>query len=167
MKTYQKLLFLALIYQSMPSALVAQAKKSEKSVNPDKPFLFQRLPARFECSASSLKQVFSTRVNDLVQIPLGGNAVFAGIVNAVVQVDANVTSVNIFSSNFPGTMLSLSLVKQPDGSAKMTGMFLNPKNGDMLMLEQDKEKYFIRKELSKFVMTECPLPSQVKTTATL
>jgi hypothetical protein len=167
MKTIQKLLFLALIYLSMPSALVAQARRPEKSVTPDKPFIFSRLPARFECSATSLKQLFHAQLNDQVQLSLSANTVFAGVVNARVEVDANTMSVNILSSNFPGTLLTISLMKQSDGSEKMTGMFLNPQNGDMLMLEQDKDKYVIRKQLSKFVMTECPLPEQKKGNATL
>jgi hypothetical protein len=161
MKTIRKLLFLALIYQCAPSALVAQANRPVKSVIPEKPMLFNRLPQKFECTAASLRKLFSSQVNDFVRLPLVNADFFAGTVSTRVQVDSNVTSINILSSNFPGTMLNVSLMKQADGTEKITGMFLNPRNGDMMMIEKENDHYFIRKALSKFVMTECPLPEDV------
>ena len=162
MKTMQKLLFLALIYQALPSLLVAQPVKPGKSVTPDKPLIFSRLPDKFEYSASLLRQLFNAEVNDNINIPFPGNNSFKGIVNAKIQRDANVLSVNVFSSNFPGTLLNISLITMADKTEKMIGSFINPRNGDVLMIEQEKDHYYIRKDLQKFVMTECPLPGMIE-----
>lgn len=162
MKTIQKLLFLALIYQFMPSLLAAQPVKPGKSLTPDKPLIFSRFPEKFEYSASVLRQLFAAGVNDNISIPLPGNNSFKGVVNTKIQQDANVLSINVFSSNFPGTLLNISLITLPDKTEKMIGSFINPRNGDVLMIEQEKGHYYIRKDLQKFVMTECPLPGMIE-----
>jgi hypothetical protein len=162
MKTLQKLLFLGLIYQALPFASFAQPGTLLKSVTPDKPFLFARIPEKFECDARVLRQLFSAEVNDNISFSLPGNQFFKGTVNAKVQRDENVLSVNIFSTNYPGTLLSISLVKETGKSEKMLGRFLNPRNGDVLLIEQENDRYFITKDLQKFVMTECPLPEAVQ-----
>jgi hypothetical protein len=162
MKTIQKLMFLVLFYQLMPSLLVAQATRPEKSANPDKPFIFSALPERFECATAALKQVFSAQLNDAISIPLPGNRFFKGVVKARVQRDANVLSVNVHSTNFPGAMLNLSLIIQPDKTEKIIGRVLNPQKGDALVIERVNDRYFISKDLQKFVMTDCPLPEMVQ-----
>ena len=162
MKTLQKLLFLALIYQVMPVLLAAQPVNPRKSLTPDKPLIFSRLPDKFEYSTSVLRALFDAGINDNICIPLPGNNFFKGVVNAKIQQDANVLSVNVFSSNFPGTLLNISLITMADKTEKMIGSFINPRNGDVLMIEHEKGHYYIRKDLQKFVMTECPLPGMVE-----
>jgi len=159
MKTLQKLLFLVLIYQSIPALVKAQAGIPLKSQNPDKSFSFAGLPDRFECSYSAVRQLFAAGVNDEISLPLTRNLRFNGIVATKIQRDSNVLSVNIFSSNFPGTFLNISLVRNADNSEKIIGRFLNPKNGDVMLIEQEKNLFYITKDLQKYVLTECPLPS--------
>jgi hypothetical protein len=158
MKILQKLLFLGLMYQLSPSMLVAQSRTSLKQLTPEKPFLFARFPENFQCDEKSLHKLFNAEVDDQITFPLPGNQAFRGIVSTKVQRAPNVLSVNILSSNFPGTLLNLSLITQSDKSEKIIGRFLNPKNGDVLVIEQHEKKYYITRDLQKFVMSECPLP---------
>ena len=158
MKTLQKLLFLVLIYQSIPALVSAQAAIPLKSQNPEKPFNFAGLPDRFECSYSALRQLFVAEINDEITLQLTRNLSFHGIVATKLQRDANVLSVNIFSSNFPGTLLNISLIRNANQTEKIIGRFINPKKGDVLLIEQEKNRFYITKDLQKFVMSDCPLP---------
>lgn len=158
MKTIQKLLFLVLILQSASFSLSAQTVAPVKSLTPEKPLIFSALPEKFECSASVIRQLFGASVNDQVSISLTGNITFRGTVSARVQRDPNVMSVNVLSSNFPGTLLNISLITNPDKSEKMIGRFLNPRNGDVLVIDHHNDRLVITKDAQKFVLAECPLP---------
>ncbi|HTE28254.1 hypothetical protein [Flavitalea sp.] len=167
MKTIQKLLFLVLISQSVPFLLSAQTGPSVKSLNPEKPMIFSGLPERFECSVIALRQLFAASINDEISFSLTRNVTFRGTVAARVQRDPNVLSVNVLSSNFPGTLLNISLITNADKSEKIIGRFLNPRNGDVLVIEQQNDRLYITKDLQKFVMTECPLPGMVEGSGSL
>src|SRR6478735_1456938 len=108
MKTIQKLLFLVLISMSVPCLLSAQTGPSAKSINPEKPMIFSGLPERFECNKTVLQQVFAASLNDEISIPLTRGVTFRGSVAARVQRNPNVLSINVLSSNFPGTLLNIS-----------------------------------------------------------
>ncbi|RYY26996.1 MAG: hypothetical protein EOO04_09985 [Chitinophagaceae bacterium] len=162
MKTIQKLLFLVLISQSIPFLLSAQRGPSTKSLNPEKPMIFSGLPERFECNTAVLRQLFTTSLNDEISFELTRNVNFRGKIAARVQRDANVLSINILSSNFPGTLLNISLITNADKTERIIGRFINPRNGDVLMIDQENNRLFITKDLQKFVMTECPLPDMVE-----
>jgi hypothetical protein len=164
MKTVQKHWFLVLILSSASFLLSAQTGAPVKSLNPEKPMIFSGLPDRFECSATALRQLFTASLNDEISISLSRNLSFRGTIAARVQRDPNVLSVNVLSSNFPGTLLNISLITNPDKTEKIIGRFLNPRNGDVLVIEQQNERLFITKDLQKFVMTECPLPGFVEGT---
>jgi hypothetical protein len=158
MKTLQKLLFLVVISQSMPFLLTAQAAIPVKSTNPEKPMIFSGLPEKFDFAASTLKQLFTLSIKESVAIPLSHNIVFKGTVVAKVQRNENVLSVNILSTNFPGTLLNISLIHQPNQPERIIGRFMNPASGDVLLIEQENDRFYITKDLQKFVMTDCPLP---------
>ena len=162
MKTVQKLLFLVLISQSIPFVLTAQASIPVKSTNPEKPMIFSGLPERFEFSASVLRHLFTLPLNEDISVSLSRNFVFKGTVAAKVQRNVNVLSVNILSTNFPGTLLNLSLIRQPGQSEKIIGRFLNPRSGDVLIIEQQNDRFYITRDLQKFVMTDCPLPQMAE-----
>ena len=158
MKTLQKLLFLVLISQVVPSLLNAQASIPVKSTNPEKPMIFSGLPEKSELGASALKQLFTLPLQENISISLSRTIIFKGTVVTKVQRDENVLSINILSTNFPGTLLNLSLIRLPNQSEKIIGRFLNPATGDVLVIEQQNERFYITKDLQKFVMAECPLP---------
>ena len=162
MKTIQKLLFLVLISLAVPYLLTAQTGPPLKSLNPEKTKIFTGLPERFECSTTALRQLFSASPNDEISISLTRNVTFKGAIATRVQRDPNVLSVNVFSSNFPGTLLNISLITNADKSEKIIGRFLNPRSGDVLVIEQQNDRLYIIKDLQKFVMSECPLPGMVE-----
>ncbi|MET0244562.1 MAG: hypothetical protein ABW174_13880 [Flavitalea sp.] len=167
MKTFHRLLLIAIIYQFMPSALVAQPGRPTKSSTPEsKPFIFSRLPEKFELSTRTLKNIFNLNLNDEIDLPLPGGNAFRGTVSSKVQRDENVLSVNIMSSNFPGTLLNISLITHPDKTEKMIGRFLNPRSGDVMLIEKENERYVVTKDLQKYVMAECPLPPAPGTSST-
>lgn len=167
MKTIHRLLLIAVIYQILPSDLVAQPGRPSKSTTPElKPFIFSRLPEKFELSERTLKGLFNLNQKDEVNLPLPGGNAFRGEVTSKVQRDGNVLSLNVISSNYPGTLLNISLITNPDRSEKMIGRFLNPRSGDVMVIEQENERYVITKDLQKYVMAECPLPPAPGTSST-
>ena len=161
MKTIRKLLFLVVLHQCATSALVAQIGIPQKSTAPDKAFLFTRFPQKFECSYTALAKLFNAEENEEVSIPLTSGNSFKGTVITKIQQDENVSTINVLSSNYAGAMLSLSLINQPGSKPEIIGRILNPRNSDVLVIQRSGDKYFVTKELAKFVMADCPLPEHI------
>jgi hypothetical protein len=160
MKNVQKLLFLVLLYQLMPFLLAAQPLVATKSLTPDKPHIFTRLPSKFECSLTNLKKLFAAELGQKVSLPFHGSTVFNGTVTAKLQTEPGVVKLNVMSSNFPGAMLNMSLIIQPDKSEQIIGRIINPKNGDVLLISEENKRYYFIKDLKTFVMADCPLPDE-------
>ncbi len=161
MKTIRKLLFLVILHQFTSPVLMAQRGIPLKSSSPEKSFLFTKLPQKFECSYSALAKLFEASENDDVVVPLTSGNSFKGTVITKRRQDENVSTINILSSNYAGAMLSLSMISQAGIKPEFIGRILNPNNGDVLMIQRDGEKYFVTKELAKFVMVDCPLPGSI------
>jgi len=122
------------------------------SVQPDKPLVFSQFPDKSECNIASLKNVFSSRSNDNISIELG-KFVFTGQIIEKVQTP-QVLSMNIRSTNLSGAIFSISIITLPDNKQKFTGQIINPQAGDVLVLTEENNRYFLQKKPLKFFMTD-------------
>jgi hypothetical protein len=134
-------------------ATVANAQRPVSEQLPDKPLQFSQFPDKSECNVASLKNIFSSRSNDNISLQLG-KFQFTGQVIEKVQQSPQVLSMNIRSSNFSGAIFNISIITMPDNSQKLTGQIINPKSGDVLVLTEVNNRYFLEKKLLKFFMTD-------------
>ena len=132
---------------------ILSAQPPVKQQIPDKPLQFSRLPEKFECDFTVLKTVSSSRTEDQVTLQFG-KFTFTGQVAERVQKSAYVESVNIRSTNYPGALFNISIHNQPGQPQRITGRIINPQSGDVLVLVEENNRYYLQKVPQKFFMTE-------------
>ena len=133
--------------------VAAQDPSLVKQQIPDKPMLFAALPEKFECTLPELEKASASRTDDKVSLQFG-KFVFNGKVIARVQRSENVQSINIRSTNYPGALFNISITTQADNSKTISGRIIHPQSGDVLILTEENNRYFMRKQPQKFFMTE-------------
>jgi hypothetical protein len=131
----------------------AQRPVAVKQHLPDKPLQFSSLPDKFECSLPILEKAASSRAAEKVSLQFG-KFVFTGDVMERVQQSPDVVSINIRSTNFPGALFNISVQTQPDNTQVIRGCVINPQSGDVLILTQENNRYYLQKQSQKFFMTE-------------
>lgn len=135
------------------SVAAAQEPPFVKQQIPDKPLLFSALPEKFECSLPELEKLSNSRTSSDISLRFG-KVSFTGEVVARVQRSANVESINIRLTNFPGALFNLSITTQADNSKKISGRIIHPQSGDVLVLTEENNRYYLHKQPQKFFMTE-------------
>ena len=131
----------------------AQEPTLVKQHIPDKPLLFAALPDKFECTLPELEKASASRTSDKVSLKFG-KFIFDGEIIARVQRSANVESINIRSTNYPGALFNISIITEADNSKKISGRIIHPQSGDVLILTEENNRYYLRKQQQKFFMTE-------------
>jgi hypothetical protein len=143
-----------LVCMLQTSSLLAQDPIPVKQQLPNKPLIFSQIPERSECSFLLWEQLQTWSVGKAIQLPLTDKAIFSGTVTEKVQRAANIQSLNIKLSNYPGTLLNLTLVSEPNQPVQISGRFINPNSGDVLLLMYENNKYVLKKQQQQFFMTE-------------
>lgn len=121
---------------------------------PERPLVFRSLPEKLECRPGDLQQLFTGNKTDRVALSAFGTGLFAGQVMARAQNAPGVESVNIRLTNYPGSILHLSSITQPDHTTVLRGMIVNPRGGDILVLTEENGHYFFQKKARQFFMVE-------------
>jgi hypothetical protein len=135
------------------SAVNAQLPVSVKQQPADKPLQFSHLPEKFECGLSELQRAASFRTTENITFRFG-KLTFTGQVVDKIQRSANVMSMNIRSTNFAGALFNISIITQPDNTQKISGRIVNPHSGDVLILTEENNRYYLQKQSQKLFMTE-------------
>ena len=58
------------------------------------------------------------------------------------------------AASYVSTMSLLPIITLPDHSQKFTGQIINPQAGDVLVLTEENNRYFLQKKSLKFFMTD-------------
>jgi hypothetical protein len=132
---------------------LAQDPTHVKQHIPDKPLLFAALPDKFECTLPELEKASASRTTEKISLQFG-KFVFTGEVTARVQRSENVQSINIRSTNYPGALFNISFPPVADNTKKISGRIIHPQSGDVLILSEENNRYFLRKQQQKYFMTE-------------
>lgn len=143
-----------LVCMLQTSSLFAQDPIPVKQQLPNKPLIFTQIPERSVCNIQSWEQLQSWSVGKAIELSLTDKAIFTGTVTEKVQRAANIQSLNIKLSNYPGTLLNLTLVSEPNQPVKISGRIINPNSGDVLLLLYEDNKYVLQKQQQQFFMTE-------------
>ncbi len=144
-------LLAACILLTHPST--AQEPFPVKQHLPRKPLMFSGFPEKSACSLAALQKIFSSRIAEHVTIQLQ-NQLFAGEVIEKVQRSPVLLSINIRSTNFPGALFNISMVTLPGKRTTITGRIINPQSGDVLLLSEENNQYYLLKQPQQFFMTE-------------
>jgi hypothetical protein len=120
----------------------------------NKPLVFSRLPERSACNSAELQKVFYNKKTDSISLKLSAQLTFEGEVIEKVQHTPGSLSINVRSVNYPGSILNITFTSRPGKSPKITGRIFNPQSGDVLLLTEEKDQYFLLKQPQQFFMTE-------------
>jgi|GEM_PF-3540247 len=131
----------------------AQLLPSPDKLLPEKALLFAKLPEQFIVSNLWIEKLFAGPDSGAVKILLAANNYFEGVVTAKVQVNANVTNINIKSTNYDGAMLSLSKITR-ELTTKYIGRIISIHYGDVFLLTQEDNTLYFRKKKQSVVITE-------------
>ena len=116
-----------------------------------KPTLFTTLPDKIPVDISELKSLFSNtaakgkEVNvRFIDKKLPG---FNGkIISATSKYNNTIRSVVVNSTRFNGATLTLSLSTTTDGTVRYSGRIVSFKHGDLYVLENQNDQYFLIKK---------------------
>ena len=142
---------LAACLVASPCIFAQQAVSKPTDFN--KPVFFSQLPKKIECTLPALQKLPGARVADNVLLQMG-DVQFAGQVVEKVQHTADLLSMNIRSSNFPGAFCTISVITEADHSQKMVGRIVNLQSDEVLVLTEENNQYFWVKQPRQFLLTE-------------
>jgi hypothetical protein len=134
-----------------------QAQEPEKVISGKKetrPSLFTSLPDSFDVDKSQLQKIFSANVNDQVSLQLSKQFKIEGTIVGKNQHTPGSLSINVRLSNYKNALLNITLRLMADNSTRMQGRILHPRYNDILTIDKDKDRYFIKKSSSQLYMPE-------------
>lgn len=129
----------------------AQAPVPVRQSIPDKPLLFSQFPEKSYCEEHELLQVFQAVLPSNVNITLQGGQILRGVVVDKVERNTGRTSINIKLVDYRNALLNLTLQHT---TKKINGRVVHPGSGDVLIVAEENGRYFLKKQLQKFFMTE-------------
>jgi hypothetical protein len=130
------------------------AQNNKVPVNqPDynKPSLFAGMPDQIRIDVSELENLLTQQpeTGKNVAVTFADKAVpsFNGKIESVASKYNNtIKTLIIRSSNFSGATLTLSSSTLPDGTVRYSGRIISFKHGDLYVLEQQNQQYFLIKK---------------------
>jgi hypothetical protein len=134
-------------------SISAQQPVTQKPVLNKATFSLTQLPHKLECNFPALQRLSATRKLENVTLPLG-NFEFTGQVVDKVQRSSGVVSMNIRSTNFPGSLFTVSVITEADHTQKLVGRIFNPNSNEVLILTEENNRYFLVKQPRELSMTE-------------
>ncbi len=132
----------------------AAAQKSTKSLpisqyDFNKPKLFKELPDRIKVPLKNFDDVFAFEVGKTVELPFDSNFQFDGtVVSKAEDVEANVKSIVIKSTNKAGATLALSRIINADNTITYRGRIMSFQHADAYEIANENGLYyFVKKDL--------------------
>ncbi|MBV4356515.1 hypothetical protein [Pinibacter aurantiacus] len=134
-----------------------QRKIAENTTSPQ-PLLFKNLQTKTNCSLSVIDKSFNYNKGRQIILNIDSNLTIAGEVLEKSQPDPQVETINVRCTNYNNALLTLSRIKQENGSVSYTGIMHNRASGDVLLLVNENGRYFFKKQQRSLVIADCPLP---------
>jgi len=121
---------------------------------PNKPLLFARLPEQCSISTVAIQKIFGGTSGGFIKIPAEGYGYFEGYIIEKVWKSSAVININIKLTNYDGALFTISRIKGKDEKESFTGRIVHRNYDDVLLLVQDNEKLYLKKEKQSFILTE-------------
>jgi|GEM_PF-584503 len=122
------------------------------------PLLFKNLQAKTNCPLSVIDKSFNYNKGRQIILNIDSNLTLTGEVLEKSQPDPQVETINVRCTNYNNALLTLSRIKQENGSVSYTGILHNRTSGDVLLLVNENGRYFFKKQQRSLVIADCPLP---------
>lgn len=120
-----------------------------------KPKLFQDLPERIPIQVSSLQNLLVFPIGQTINVQLANNFPLQGhIVSSANKYNNSIQSVVIMLTNRIGASLSLSKIKDSDGTVKYTGRIISMQHGDAFEISFENGQYFLVKKAFNDMINE-------------
>ena len=132
---------------------IAQVEPPLHQQVPDKPLLFSSLPNKFECNILQLQTLFAGNITSRTNLKLSSEFHPQAIISGLFKKTASLTSINIKLPEYDDALFTISLVNDEHGN-RYVGRILNSRYGDVLLLQQEKNKYYFVKQQQRFIMVE-------------
>ena len=143
---------LALLCHALYVSLSAQPPV--RQVLPNKPLLFNQLPEKLTIATTQLEQLFTAEALQRVKIPLGTGNYLSGIVKEKTVRNKQVVNITIECTNFDGALLTVSRITGMGTAVTYLGRVVNIRYGDVLLLTEHNNQYFLVKEKQSLVIVE-------------
>lgn len=121
-----------------------------------KPAQFAAYPESISLSETQLSSLFTQPVNAAITLNLAGGFTFKGVVQSVDQPFAYQQSLIIRSTNFPGSVFSLSKITEATTGARYVGRILSFQHSDLFELQYENGACMLRKRQFDHVIQTCP-----------
>lgn len=119
-----------------------------------KPAQFAAYATRLNCTEAQLAALLSLPENSTVSLTLAGGFEFRGIVQSSVQKYANLKTAIIRSTNFPGSVFSLSKRSDAVSGEQYVGRIMSVQHSDVYELQFENGQYvFEKKKFDNLVHT--------------
>jgi hypothetical protein len=127
-------------------ALICVGGGATAQTVPAKPAQFAAYSNRINCMEAQLATLMSLPENSPVVLTLAGGFEFRGIVQSSVQKYSNLKTAIIRSTNFPGSVFSLSFRSEPASQGQYIGRILSFQHSDVYELMQENGLYIFEKK---------------------
>ena len=115
--------------------------------NYSKPKLFQDLPERIPIQVSLLQSLLAFTMGQTINVQLANNFPLQGhIVSSANKYNNGVQSVVITLTNRVGATLSITKIKDTDGTVKYTGRIISMQHGDAFEISSENGQYYLIKK---------------------
>lgn len=116
--------------------------------------LFTNLPQKSNINSTWIERVFASPVNASISFPLSAREVFKGVVLEKVRKNEHVETINVRSSNYAGSLLTISKIVRDDRAVSYIGRIISMNHSDALVLKQENGQLYFNKEKQSHVVVE-------------
>ena len=143
---YLKTGILCLLTFSICAFVSAQKVITQNQPATLKPQLFKEIPNRLPVVASKLSPLLTLRKGQPASISLSDKFIFRGtVVSSVSKYNDAIQSTVIKSTDYPGATLTISRIKNSDGSVAYRGRIISFQHGDCFELKNENGQYILIK----------------------
>jgi hypothetical protein len=119
-----------------------------------KPLLFTDLPSTFNISQLTIEKIFAGPATGNIKLAIDNGRTIEGVIVEKLQRSAAVTTVNIKLPQYQQALLTISRITGTDKRLAYTGRVVHINYGDVLILKQEAEKLYFKKEKQSLFLVE-------------
>jgi len=147
------LLFILSFYLTLHS-LQSTAQLPVNQSRVKKPLLFSQVNYQVEIPSSLIEQIFLLKSADTFRLTIGNIQLVGEVIERVVSVPNASTSVNIRINNFKNALFNIILITSKNNVQSIRGRIIHPNYADVLVLEPDNGRYYLRKIEQRLLLAE-------------
>jgi hypothetical protein len=121
-----------------------------------KPAQFSAYPENITCTEAQLQGLFNAGTQAAITLTLPGNFIFKGVVQSNEQPYSNLQTVIIRSTNFPGSVFSVSKRTDAGNTYQYVGRILSFQHSDLYELALENGVYALQKKKFSNIIQTCP-----------